>query len=155
MWARQGTRPSQVRDQRYASVYLFGATCPERDIGAALVLPRANAQAMQLHLDEISHHIKDDAHAVLVLDQAGWHGATELKWPGNISPLPLPSVSPELNPVENVWQYLRQTYLSNRVFENEEAILDACCAAWNALIASDGRIKSITSREWANLPVST
>ncbi len=80
-------------------------------------LSRANAQAMQLHLDEISHHVMDDVHAVLVLEQAGWHGAIELKWPDNISPLPLPSVSPELNRVENVWQYRRQTYLSNRVFE--------------------------------------
>ncbi len=109
---------------------------------------------MQLHLDEISRQVKDDAHAVLVLDQAGWHGAGQLKWPDNITPLPLPPVSPELNPVENLWQYLRQTYLSNRVFEDYEAILHACCDAWNALLQSSGKIKSITSREWATLSVS-
>jgi hypothetical protein len=71
-WAAKGTRPRQPKDQRYANAYLFGAICPARDTGAALVLPRADAIAMQHHLDEISRRVAAGAHAVLALDKAGW-----------------------------------------------------------------------------------
>ena len=77
---------------------------------------------MQLHLDEISRNVAEGAHAVLVLDRAGWHTTGKLDVPGNITPIFLPSRAPELNPVENVWQYLRQKWLSNTVFENYDAI---------------------------------
>jgi len=153
-WARKGTRPRQPQDQRYASAYLFGAVCATHNKGAALVLPHVDHRAMGLHLEEISRTVAPGAHAVVMLDRAGWHTTAKLKVPPNLTLLPLPPVSPELNPVENVWQYLRQTYLSNRVFDSYDAILDACAEAWNALLAADGRIQSIASREWATLPVS-
>jgi transposase len=105
---------------------------------------------MNLHLKEISTQVIPGAHAVLVLDNAGWHQTGgRLKVPDNISLLHLPPYSPELNPVENVWQYLRQNYLSNRVFETYTAIVDACCDAWNALVALPEQIRSIATREWA------
>jgi transposase len=85
---------------------------------------------MQLHLDEISRNVAKGAHAVLLLDRAGWHTTGELDVPENITPIFLPSRAPELNPVENVWQDLRQNWLSNIVFENYHAIIDAACAAW-------------------------
>ena len=69
--------------------------------------------------------------------------------PGNISLLPLPPYSPELNPVENIWQFLRQNHLSNRLFASYTAIVDACCEAWNALIAAPDQIRSIATRSWA------
>ena len=75
IWARHGTRPRAPRDRRYGWAYLFGAVCPERAVGAGLVLPYVNAEAMNLHLQEISRHVTPGAHAVLVLDGAGWHGA--------------------------------------------------------------------------------
>ena len=138
------------RDQRYAWAYLFGAVCPARGVGAALVLPRADIEAMNLHLAEISARVAPGAHAVLTLDGAGWHRpGGKLKVPDNISLLPLPPYSPELNPVENIWQYLRQNYLANRVFDTYAAIVDACCAAWNALVAQPETITSIASRAWA------
>ena len=112
--------------------------CPARETGVGLVLPEANAQTMNLHLAEV------------VLDGAGWHQTGgRLVVPANLALLHLPPYSPELNPVENVWQYLRQNFLSNRVFENYEAIVDACCDAWNALMALPERIRSITERDWA------
>jgi hypothetical protein len=101
-WARRGTRPFQPADQRYESAYLFGAICPARGVGAGLALPFADTDAMQLHLDEISLHVARDAHAVLLLDRAGWHTTGNLVWPRNITPILLPSRSPELNPVEQV-----------------------------------------------------
>ena len=113
------------------------------------MLPFVNAEAMNLHLQEISRHVAPGAHAVLVLDGAGWHGAAALTIPDNLSLLPLPSYSPELNPVENVWQYLRQNQLSLRVWPGYEAIVETCCQAWNALMAMPERIASITRREWA------
>jgi transposase len=150
IWARRGTRPRGLRDRRYAWAYLFGAVCPERAIGAGLVLPHANAEAMSLHLAEISRHVAQGAHAVLVLDGAGWHGAANLAIPDNLTLLPLPPYSPELNPVENVWQYLRANWLSNRIFETYGDIIDAACEAWNKLTAMPAVIQSIGMREWAH-----
>jgi hypothetical protein len=148
-WAKRGTRPRQPADQRYESAYLFGAICPARGTGAALALPYADTHAMQLHLDEIARTVRPGAHAVLLLDRAGWHTTPVLAVPKNISLILLPSRSPELNPVENIWQYLRQNQLSNRVFACYDAIVDACCDAWNALTAESGRIQSIATRPWA------
>ena len=114
-----------------------------------MALPYANTDAMNRHLEEISRHVAPNAHAVLVLDGAGWHGATSLAVPRNISLLPLPRYSPELNPIENIWQYLRQNQLSLRIWPDYEAIVDTCCQAWNALIATPNRLASITRRDWA------
>jgi len=104
---------------------------------------------MQLHLEEISRTVKRGAHAVLLMDRAGWHTTPKLKLPKNVTPILLPSRAPELNPVENVWQYLRQNWLSNRVFEDYDAIIEAACGAWQNLIAEPATITSIGSRKWA------
>ena len=149
-WAKRGTRPRQPADQRYESAYLFGAICPARGTGAALALSYADTEAMQLHLDEIARFVARGAHAVLLLDRAGWHTTTALAVPRNITVILLPSRAPELNPVENVWQHLRQTWLSNRVFETYEEIIDAACDARTRLIAQPHTITSIGSREWAS-----
>jgi transposase len=150
LWARKGTRPRQPADQRYESLYLFGAICPARGVGASVVMPWANTHAMQAHLDEISRTVARGAHAVLLLDRAGWHTTAKLLWPANITPILLPPRSPELNPVEQVWQFLRANFLSNRVFNTYDAILDAACDAWNSLIALPETITSIGMRDWAH-----
>jgi transposase len=106
---------------------------------------------MQLHLDEISRHVAMGAHAVLLLDRAGWHTTGKLNVPENITQILLPSRSPELNPVENVWQYLRANWLSNRVFETYDDIIDAACDAWRRLIAQPQTITSIGMRDWAHI----
>jgi len=137
-------------DQRYENAYLFGAICPKRGTGAALMLPKANTHAMQLHVDEISKYVARKAHAVVLMDRAGWHRAGDLEVPKNLTIILLPSRSPELNPVENVWQYLRANFHSNRVFESYEAILDAGCDAWNQLIDRPDVITSIGMRKWAH-----
>jgi transposase len=114
-------------------------------------MPFANTKAMQAHLDEIALHVAKGAHAVLLLDRAGWHTTGALVWPKNVTPILLPSRSPELNPVENIWQYLRANWLSNRVFETYADILDAACDAWNRLSALPTVITSIGTREWAHI----
>ena len=149
VWARRGTRPRAPRDRRHTWAYLFGAVCPERAVGAALVLPYADTEATGLHLAEIGRAVAPGAHAVVVLDRAGWHGAGDLVVPENLTLLPLPSYSPESNPVENVREYLRQNQLSLRVWPGYDAIVETCCRAWNALVAMPDRLASITHREWA------
>ena len=147
--ARRGTRPRAPRDRRYAWAYLFGAVCPERAVGAALVLPYADTEATGLHLAEIGRRGRPGAHAVVVLDGAGWHASGGLAVPENLTLLPLPRYTPELNPVENVWEYLRQNKLGLRVWPDYDAIVATCCEAWNWLVAAPDRLASITRREWA------
>ena len=148
-WARKGSRPRAIHDQRTQSTYVFGAVCPELGTGAALVLPACNTEAMQLHLDEIATKVAPGAHAIVILDQAGWHGAKELRIPVNTSLLPLPPRAPELNSQENIWQFMRQNWLSNRIFKSFDDIVDHCCYAWNTLIDQPLKIMSIALRDWA------
>jgi hypothetical protein len=148
IWARKGTRPRVRRDQRHTNAYIFGAVCPARDVGAALVMPYVDTEAMNLHLAEISRTVAPGAHAVVIVDGAGWHIAHDLAVPGNITLLPLPPYSPELNAQENIWQFLRQNYLAGRVFETYNEIVDASCEAWNKLVSDTGRIASIAERGW-------
>lgn len=152
VWADHGSRPPAPRDCRYTWVYIFGAVCPAREAAAALVLPTVNIEAMPLHLAEISSQVAPSAHAILILDGAARHktgGAPVV--PDNITLVPLPPYAPELNPVENIWQYLRQNALSHLVWESYEIIVDACCKAWNDLAATPHRIRSIASRQWASV----
>jgi transposase len=128
---------------------LFGAVCPARGTAAGLVLPFVNTAAMNAHLAELARNVASGAHAVLVLDGAGWHGARDLAVPDNIFLLPLPPCAPELNPVENVWAYLRANKLDVTVFDTYDDIVDACCKAWNFLANNPNAIASITSRDWA------
>ena len=149
-WAQRGTRPVAPKDQRTASTYIFGAICPQQGKGAALVLPRCNTEAMGLHLAEIANIVAPGAHAVLLVDQAGWHLSHQLLVPPNITIVPLPPKCPELNPVENIWQFIRDNWLSNRVFLSLEDIVGHCCEAWNKLIDQPSRIMSIGLRDWAH-----
>jgi hypothetical protein len=130
---------------------LFGAVCPARELGAGLVMPYANTGTMNKHLEEIAKTVSPGAHAVLVLDRAGWHGSQGLIVPRNITLLPLPPYSPELNPAENVWEYLRKNKLSNRLYQSYEDIVEACCEAWNDLMAMPEQIASIATRSWAKV----
>jgi transposase len=147
---KAGQPAAATKGPALPTVYLFGAIYPARGTGAALVLPSANTQAMQYHLDEISRTVRRGAHAVLLLDRAGWHTTGQLNVPKNISLVFLPSRAPELNPVENLWQHMRQTWLSNRVFDSYDAILDASCDAWLRITDQPSQIKSIGMRKWAH-----
>ena len=150
LWAPIGSRPAAVRDNRHDSVYLFGAICPARGVGAAVIMPAANTEAMNEHLKEISTQVQPGAHAVVICDGAGWHQrGNKLELPANLTLLSLPPYSPELNAMENVWYYLRANKLSLLVWDSYEAIVAACKEAWNFLAGDPDRIKSIGSRSWA------
>src|SRR5262249_39440648 len=123
---------------------------PEGGKGAALIMPACNTEAMNLHLAEIAATVAPAAHAILLVDQAGWHLSTRLLVPANITIILLPPKCPELNPVENVWQFMRDNWLSNRIFKSYDDLVDHCCAAWNKLVDQPWRIMSIGLRQWAH-----
>lgn len=107
-------------------------------------------KALPSSLAEFAAGLPEEVHAVLVLvlDGAGWHGARALAVPPNVTPVPLPPYSPELNPSERAWLYLRERFLSLRVFRDYRAIVDACCTAWNHLVAEPGRLRSLCDQPW-------
>lgn len=125
--------------------------CPARDEAVGLVLPAANTEAMLVHLEHISMKVPAGRHAVIVLDKAAWHTTKRLKRFSNISLLSLPPASPELNSAEQVWQVLRDEHLANRCYEDYDAIVFACCDAWNAFVDVPTRVRNLCSRSWANL----
>ena len=156
VWYQKGVRPRGPRQQGFASAYLFGAVCPEREAGVALVLPEVSTAAMDVFLAELSRAVPAGSHAALVLDGAGWHVSEELSVPPNLALIHPPPYSPELNPVERVWEYPRDRWLSHRVLAGGyAAVLEAACAAWNALLAEPGRLRSLTNCPWLPASVTT
>jgi transposase len=105
---------------------------------------------MNLQLAAISAKVAPGRHAALRLDQAGWHTTPQLKVPANISIVPLPAKCPELNAQENVWQFLRENWLSNRIFTCYDTLVDHCCHGWNKLVAQPWTVMSIGLRDWAH-----
>jgi DDE superfamily endonuclease len=142
----RGERPRGLRQIGYEWAFLFGAVRPATGDGFALVLPEASTAAMQAFLDRFAAGLAPDAHAALVLDQAGWHGARALRVPPNLTLVPLPPYAPELNPVERVWLHLRDHFLSHRLLAGYDAIVEACCEAWNALTPE--RLRSLCAHPW-------
>ena len=147
-WAERGTRLCVPKQTEYEFTYLFGAACPANGNSVALVLPESNTKMMNLFLQVMAQKVEPGAHALLVLDQAAWHHSKSLIVPENITLVSLPPYSPELNPMERVWAYLRSHYFANRVYENYEAIVDAVCWAWNQFRRNVERVKTITHVPW-------
>jgi hypothetical protein len=148
IWWKRGQRPPGLCDKRFTFAYIFAAVEPGTDNAFALMLPYANTEAMQVFLNRFSETIAEDEHVAMMLDQAGWHGANDLVAPANITLVPFPAYSPELNPVERLWLYLKERFLSHRLLDDYEAIVDAACAAWNRVIADNGRIASLCTYPW-------
>jgi transposase len=111
----------------------------------ALVMPHVSTEAMSVFLAEFAATIPPDNHAVMVLDQAGWHGARALRVPDNVTLVPLPPYCPDLNPVERLWLHLRERFLSQRSLADLDAVITACCQAWNAVANEPERIRSLTA----------
>lgn len=151
IWARKGTRPRVVRQQQFDYGYLFGAVCPATGKTEAFISPFVNKEVMTQHLKQISEATAPNRHAVVIVDGAGWHTMDTAALFSNVTLIKLPPYSPELNPIEQVWQWLRQNCLSNRVFQGFEEIVELVSEAWNCFISDIERVKSICSREWIKL----
>ena len=133
VWARTGSRPTAVRQSEYEWVYLWAAVEPATGASVAMITPTVNTDLMNIFLAGLSGTLAEDEHAVLVLDNAGWHVAKALAVPDNITLLPLPPYSPELNPVERLWAWLRSHYLSNRIYADYGELLRETDRAWLTL----------------------
>lgn len=147
-WYTRGERPPGLADNRFTFAYLFGALRAGTDEAFALVMPEVSTTAMQVFLDAFSKTLAGDEHAAMFLDQAGWHGSKALRVPDNVTLVPIPPYSPQLNPAERVWLYLKERYLSLRLHADYNAIAGAACAAWNRLRAEASRLSSLTGYPW-------
>ncbi len=151
IWAEKGTRPRAVRQQQFEYGYIFGAVCPAKDKALGLMLPVANTAGMIEHLSLISQATAKDRQALVIVDRAGWHMTKAIRCFSNVTLLPLPPYSPELNPVEQLWQQIKQRFLSNTTFQNYDDIIERSCQAWNEILSENGFIKNLCSREWSFL----
>jgi transposase len=148
LWAAKGTRPTVWRQTQYDYLYVFGAVCPQTGQSAGLLAPWVNTSVVNAFLREFSGELAPDVQAVLIWDQAGFHTAKDVCVPENITIIPLPPYSPQLNPVEKLWQYLRQHYWSNRVYADYDALRIAAIDAWQQVALKPNLVKSICRAEY-------
>lgn len=143
VWARRGTRPTAVRQTEYEYLWVLGAVCPETGKAEGLLSPRLNTDVINIFLKQFSATIPDDEHAVIIWDGAGYHKSKSLQKPENISLIQLPAYSPELNPIENLWHYLKSHYLSNRAYTDYEALEAAAVESWCQAVLNPELMKTV------------
>jgi transposase len=151
LWAQKGSRPRAVKQQQFEYAYMFGAVCPATGETEALLAPWVNKDIMRQHLELISARTKQGSHAVVIMDGAGWHTDDIAQGIDNLSILKLPPYSPELNPIEQIWSWLRQHHLANRCFASYDDILNACTTAWNDFISDLKRVSKMCQRDWLDV----
>ena len=143
MWAQRGTRPRATRQTQYEWLYVIGAVCPSTGQSAGLLAPTIHTERVNAFFDQCTQEVDPDVHVVLVWDQAGFHTSGALTLPGNVTVIPLPAYSPELNPVENLWHYLRSHYWSNRTYADYDALRLAAIDAWQKAALDPTIIQSV------------
>jgi hypothetical protein len=143
-WAPPGIRPHAPSQVVRESVYIFAAVAPEAGLMTSLVLPSANTAMMNLFLEHVSQSL-EDYFIVMQVDQAGWHRSKELIIPANIRLIEQPAYSPEVNPVEHLWEELRENYLHNRLFSSLDLLVDVLCQGLNELTDAKARLRSMMS----------
>jgi transposase len=151
IWAEKGTRPRVVQQQQFEYAYLFGAVCVTTGEAEAIVVPLSNMEAMKEQLRLISQATEVGKHAVVIMDQASWHQSYLADEFDNLTVIHIPPYSPELNPIEQVWSWLRQNEVANRCFENYNDIVDTLCGAWNRFCEDKSRVISLCFRDWLKL----
>ena len=154
IWAKKGIRPRVVKQQQYLSTYLFGAISPENGKSSALILPKVNNSMMEKHLFEIGNSIAPGKTGILVVDRAAWHTSKNLVCPSNIKLLPLPAASPELNPMEQVWQTIKRRELTNRCYSSEKDLISSVSDAWINFAKNTAEVKSLCKRDWAEYRIN-
>ena len=130
VWAKTGSRPRAVRQTQYDYLYVMGAVCPQSGQSAGLLAPHMNTEVINLFLEQFARELNPGVHAVMIWDQAGFHTANALSVPPTITLIELPPYSSELNPVENLWHYLRSHHWANRHYDDYAAFMNAATHAW-------------------------
>jgi transposase len=143
VWARRGSRPRRVRQDGRESLYVLTAVCAVSGAAVGLIMPELNTAVVNLFLEEFARQLAPGVHAVLLWDNAGYHTGGGLVVPENVSLIGLLPYSPELNPVENLWHYLRSHHWSHRVYADYEALRDAATESWRAVCLDPEKVRSI------------
>jgi len=149
VWAKTGSRPRAVRQTKYEWLYIVGAVCPASGESVGLLSPVINSDVVNLFIKQFTKEVSRDVHVLLVWDQAGFHTSKKLKITEDMTILPLPPYSPELNPVENLWHYLRSHYLANRIYADYDAIRIAAVNAWRKAVLDNEIVKSVCFTKYA------
>lgn len=147
-WAPRGSRPPAVKQTQYEYLYVLGAACPETGQTVGLLAPYLNTQMVNGFFREFEKEVDPDVHVVMFWDQAGFHMSKDLRPPPNLTLIPLPPYSPELNPIENLWHYLRSHHLSNRQYSGYDDLSDAACEAWQESCLDRDLIQSVCRSEY-------
>ena len=130
VWARRGSRPTAVRQAEYEYLWVIGAASPQTGQAEAILAPCLNTAIINQFLDQFSHALAPDIHAAMIWDGAGCDRANDLKTPTNVTLIPLPPYSPELNGIENLWHYFHSHCRSNRSFKNDDDLFNAATNTW-------------------------
>lgn len=142
-WAHKGSRPPAVRQTRYDYLYVLGAACPRTGQTVGLLSPHLNTDAVNAFFQQFAREVDPDVHVVMCWDQAGFHTAQKLKPPDNLTLIPLPPYCPELNPMENLWHYLRSHHWSNRAYHDYDDLRVSACHAWHSTCLNPDLIQSV------------
>ena len=140
-----------VRQQQFISAHIYGAVCPATGQTEALISPVLSMEMMENHLQLISDATPKGRYSVVIMDRASWHSNKTARKFGNLSIIHLPPYSPELNPIEQVWSWLRQNELANFAFKDYEDIVEQITLAWNNFRHQVKHVKSLCKRSWTNL----
>ena len=149
VWARRGSRPTAVRQTEYQYLWVLGAVCAETGHAEGLLSPRLNTQIVNLFLEQFSQTLGPDEHAAMIWDGAGFHVSGQLKVPANVTLIQLPSYSPELNPIENLWHYLKSHFWSNRAYANYDELEQAAVHAWQKAVLDAELMKTVCAAPYA------
>ena len=149
VWAPTGSRPRAVRQTQYDYLWVIGAVCPETGQAEGLLSPRLNIDVINIFLEQFSQTLAEDEHAVMVWDGAGFHRAKHLKVPTNVTLILLPPYSPELNPIENLWHFLKSHHWSNRAYEDFEHLTEAAEQAWKKTCLDNEIMKTVCHASYA------
>jgi transposase len=150
VWARKGSRPRAVRQNGRQWLYVLMAVCAATGAASALIMPGLNTEVVNLFLEQFSRELPAGVHAVLIWDGAGFHTGKGLVVPGNVSLIRLPPYSPELNPVENLWHYLRSHHWSNREYEGYKGLQEEAIRSLRAVCQDAERLKTICNADYVN-----
>jgi len=154
VWAKKGSRPTAVRQTEYEYLWVIGAACPETGHAEGLLSPQLNTAIINTFLEQFSATIPPDEQAVMVWDGAGFHTSKALKVPENITLVRLPPYSPELNPIENLWHYLKSHFWSNRAYKDYDALEEAAMKAWRTAALNEALIQTVCNAPYAKRATS-
>jgi transposase len=154
VWAQQGSRPTAVRQTEYEYLWVLGAVCPETGHAEGLLSPQLNTKIVNEFLAQFAQTIPADEHAVMLWDGAGFHASKQLRVPDNVTVVTLPAYSPELNPIENLWHYLKSHYWSNRAYADYDALEEAAVVAWRKAALDADLMKTVCAAPYLERAIS-